>query len=256
MFKETPFPPPWLFPILSWIVALYFLTGAWGHLGLPPKIEKLDGPLVLATLALVFIFLPFFRHIKISKLIELERELKETKTSLQEFKSEIRNTLNVLSTNVNTLGNVSSNVTLNIPGLAELQETKKELEQLPKPEGNQQLEELKRSVQIDSDDLLNSLATARIQIERYLRRILGKRTETGKDDRGVRFMTLRKLFELFEREYPDYQAVRSGFEDINHILNAAVHGQIVPKKQAIAAFEIAADMVTILRQLAGENEKA
>src|SRR5207247_10316556 len=100
MSKQTRFPPPWLFPILSWIVGLYFLTGALGHLGFPPKIEKLDGPLVLATLALVFMFLPFFRRITIDQLIKLERELKETKTSLQALKRKIRNTQHVLSTNV------------------------------------------------------------------------------------------------------------------------------------------------------------
>jgi amino acid transporter len=111
--------PALVFPVLSWLVALYFLIGFLDKSGFPPTFTSATG--ALGAPALFFLFLPFFNKIKIGKVLELEREVEKAQKELSDFKGEIRSTLSLLSTNVNTIGGMTNQINLTIPGLAELQ---------------------------------------------------------------------------------------------------------------------------------------
>jgi hypothetical protein len=96
--------PTWGLPALSWLVSFYFLIGFVINIGFPPERSLFSGDALSVFLWLLFLFLPFFSKVKIGNLIELEREIEKTKQDLQDFKTEIRNNIAVLSTNVNTIG--------------------------------------------------------------------------------------------------------------------------------------------------------
>jgi uncharacterized membrane protein YhdT len=57
----------WIFPLLSWIVAAYFLIGFLKKSGFPPAFSVETAGLAIP--ALLFLFLPFFKKIKIGKLL-------------------------------------------------------------------------------------------------------------------------------------------------------------------------------------------
>jgi len=108
--------PDWALPLFSWIVSFYFLLGFTNKLGFPPSSSELNDVILLVFLWLFFLFLPFFSKIKIGKMIELEREITKTKEELSSFKQDIRNELSLISTSINTIGNLSSQVTVNTQG--------------------------------------------------------------------------------------------------------------------------------------------
>ena len=89
--------PSWGLPAISWLISLYFLSGVSSHLGFPPTIKITVGHLVYIVLWLFFLFLPFFKRIKIGKILELEREVEKTKTDIKEFKEEVRTNLSHLN---------------------------------------------------------------------------------------------------------------------------------------------------------------
>ena len=107
--------PAWGLPALSWLISFYFLAGFVSNAGFPPSRTVLTGDALYVFLWLFFLFLPFFSKIKIGGFLELERQVEQAKQELREFKSEVRNSLSVLSTNVNTIGGMSNSVTVNIP---------------------------------------------------------------------------------------------------------------------------------------------
>jgi hypothetical protein len=99
--------PSWIFPAMAWVVALYFLCGFLRNVGFPPDRKLFIADVLFGLLGLFFLFLPFFKKIKIGKILELEREVEKAKEDLHEFKAEVRNNLSVLSTNVNTIGGMT-----------------------------------------------------------------------------------------------------------------------------------------------------
>jgi hypothetical protein len=112
--------PIWALPALSWLVSFYFLIGFASNVGFPPDRALLISDAVYVGLWLLFLFLPFISKLKIGQFLELEREVERARDELQQFKTEIRSSLSVLSTSVNTIGSMNNQVTVNIPGLAEV----------------------------------------------------------------------------------------------------------------------------------------
>lgn len=88
--------PIWALPALSWLVSFYFLLGFVSNLGFPPDRSLLTGDALYVFLWLFFLFLPFFKKIKIGSVLELEREVERAKEELREFKAEMRTNLSVL----------------------------------------------------------------------------------------------------------------------------------------------------------------
>ncbi len=126
--------PNWALPALSWLVSFYFLFGFAFNTEYPPDRSLFAGDALFIFLWLFFLFLPFFSKVKIGKLLELEREVGRTKQDLQDFKIETRNSLAVLSTNVNTMGNMTNQITVNVPASQDSQSAKpSEERQVAKP---------------------------------------------------------------------------------------------------------------------------
>lgn len=240
--------PNWGLPAFSWLVSFYFLFGFILDVGFPPKLDISAGHVFFAALWLFFLFLPFFRRVKIGRFLELERELEQTKAELREFKSDVRNNLAVISTNINTIGNLSNQVTVNVPGVADLAEIRTRLDQLTRPGTQEEAREIRNEVAaIDGEDQIMALARTRIKIESLLREIMGKQTVMPPDGRTtVKFMSLSQLTRMFFDRYPHHRNLEEPLQYVLRICNAAIHAQRVSQAQADEALEIGSRVQAIL----------
>lgn len=247
--------PVWALPALSWLVSFYFLLGFAANVGFPPDRRLLVGDALYVCLWLFFLFLPFFTKIKIGTFLELEREVAKAKEELREFKAEVRNSMSVLSTNVNTIGGMTNQVTVNIPGLAELREARQEVEQKSPEEARQSAGQVEERILLQSEDTTLALARTRIDIERLLREIMGRRTSVsqGKDD-AVKFMSMGRLFDLFVSQNEQLAYLRTPFKYVSQVCNAAIHAQRVSPEQADEALALGAQIIAVLKELAGKAE--
>lgn len=253
--KPEPKMPVWALPALSWLVSVYFLLSFAANVGFPPDRQLLIGDALYVLLWLFFLFLPFFKKIKIGSFLELEREVAKAKEELREFKAEVRNSMSVLSTNVNTIGGMTNQVTVNIPGLAELREARKIVEAKAPTEAKQTAEQVEERILLQSEDTTLALARTRIDIERLLRQILGKRTSltAGKED-AVKFLGINKLFDLFISQNEQFAYLSKPFRYVTQVCNGAIHAQRVSDDQAQEALALGAEVIAVLKEFAGEVE--
>jgi hypothetical protein len=246
--------PTWAMPALSWIISFYFLLGFVSNVGFPPDRSLLVGDGVYVGLWLFFLFLPFFSKVKVGQLLELEREVERAKEDLHQFKSEIRNSLSVLSTTVNTIGSMTNQVTVNIPGLSELQRAREEVEHRVSPKAQDEANDLKRSLLLESEDTTMALARTRIEIERLLREILGKRTSVNDiQTKAIKFASARRLFDVFLQENERYSYLLEPFIYVMQVCNAAIHAQSVSDEQAKEALALGATIIATLSDFSPEK---
>lgn len=247
--------PAWALPLVSWVVSLYFLLGFAKNVGFPPDRRLFAGDGLYVLLWLFFLFLPFFTKIKIGGFLELEREVARAKEELRDFKSEIRNSMSVLSTNVNTIGGMTNQVTVNIPGLAELREARRTFDAEVPPRAKQTAEQVEERILLQSEDTTLALARTRIEIERLLRKILGKQASLspGKEQ-AVRFLGINRLFEIFIAQNEQLAYLTKPFRYITQVCNAAIHSRSVTAEQAQEVLALGAQMISVLKEIAGETE--
>jgi hypothetical protein len=244
--------PEWGLPALSWLISFYFLSSFVANAGFPPHREILIGDAFYVLLWLFFLFLPFFSKIKIGGFLELERQVEQAREDLREFKAEVRNSLSVLSTNVNTIGGMSNHVTVNIPGLQELREARETVESNA-PQSTDEARQVEKKLMMQSEDTTLALARTRIEIERYLRKILGKRVAITSNLQRAKLMGARQLFGEFLREYPDLSYLKRSFEYVTQICNAAIHAQHVPDEKAQEALALGAQIIAVLNDISGQD---
>lgn len=246
--------PGWLLPALSWGVSLYFFAGLVRDTGFWPTGATLNNHAAALALFLFFLFLPFFSKIKIGKLLEIEREVDKAKKDLEGFKAEVRNNLSVISTNVNTISG-SNQLTVNLPNTNEIREAREEIENnspdsLTKQNKQDELEQL-----LQREDPTLALAWTRIEIERLVRKILGKRTAASPDElEAIKFATLPRLFNQFTTQYPRYQYLNDAFRYVIQVCNAAIHGQNISYNQALEAAGLGGKIITTLQNLTDNDQ--
>ena len=245
--------PLWGLAALSWLVSFYFLSGFILNVGFPPLRSIAPADVLYASLWLFFLFLPFFNKIKIGKFIELERELTRTQYELKEFKTEIRNNLTVLSTNVNTIGNLSNQVTVNLPGIGELEALKRKVDDQATPKAKEEVDDIRAGLLLESEDTVMALARTRIKIEYLLRKILGKNSVNALRDQTVKYMGVRQMFTMFVKENPQYEFLMEPFLYVNQVCNTAIHAQRVPEEQSSEALDLGARVLAVLSDIAAIN---
>jgi hypothetical protein len=247
--------PSWVLPTLSWVVAGYFLLGFVFDVGFPPHSESVAAHPLFSLLWLFFLFLPFFTKIRIGKLLELERGVERAKEELREFRAEVRNSLSVLSTNVNTIGGMTNQVTVNVPGLTELRKAREVIEKRSPAESGETAQQAQERFFLEGEDPTLTLAWTRIEIERLLRGILGRRTSlaSGKEEE-LKFAGVRQLFNLFISEHQELAYLKMPFRYVTQICNAAIHAQRLSPDQAREALGLGAQIIAVLKDLPnGQN---
>lgn len=250
----------WWLTVPSWILTLYFGIGFVEKAGFPPNADLLIVDALFVGISLFFLFLPFFKKIKIGSLIELERELleakKETsavKDELREFKNEVRNTVSVISSNA-----ISQHVNVNLPRAEELRQQQEKIEENLESFGRQQADDMEAELQ--SGEITYALAKIRIDIERLLRTILGRRTDSS--DGSItslehrKFRSIEKMFDLLIEEESTLAYLRSPLRNVLAVCNAAIHAQTVSPDQAGEALKLGAHIIAALKDYQGSKDNA
>ncbi|WP_428421146.1 hypothetical protein [Methylibium sp.] len=252
---------------ISWLVAAYFGVGFVAKAGFPPRPDLLIADAFFVALFLFFLFLPFFNKIKLGSWLELEREVKEAKKEasaakeeLREFKAEVRNSLSVVSTTLNNQRQQTHVIVNNsAPEPATLREQQQKIEetfQTPQWEARAEKYAVETKAQED-EDVAYILAKVRIDIERLLRAILGRRVKTLSSSANIiRMASLRQLFNELVKSDSQYESLYESFNYVNRVCNAAIHGQIVTKDQAAEALKLGALIIEVLQQHPDGGETA
>ncbi len=242
-----------LYPF-SWIVAAYFGVGFIAKAGFPPKTDLLIGDALFVAIFLFFLFLPFFNKIKVGSWLELEREIKEAKKEataakqeLADFKIEVRNTLNVVSTQ-------RTNVYVNgAPNAAQLREQQAAVATKLNSTEQSTVEKYEETVKSqESDDVAYVLAKVRIDIERLLRTVVGRRIGPV-PNANIKLASARQLFDTLIQTEEAWEYLQRPFEYVNRVCNAAIHGQLVSSEQADEALKLGAQIIAALKQHPNAN---
>lgn len=245
--------PNWLLIIVSWGFSAYFLFTFHNGIDLANPSDIPQIYYLFLVLGVLLAFLPFLKRVKIWKLLELERDIRETKNEIKEFKTEFQQMLSIISTNINTMVNQTNTITVNVPGTGELLEAKEKLAQSSNEETKQASEEIKEELLLEDEDTIMALARTRIRLEYLLRTVLNKRLETEKSTENIKFMSLSRLYRIFSKKYPEYKNLEKSFNYVRQICNAAIHAQKVPEEQALEALNIGANLIAILDNVANSQ---
>jgi hypothetical protein len=248
--KDTNQMPIWVLPVFSWLVSLYFFTGIAANFSFTPSPKFTANQTIILSLWLFFAFLPFFTRIKIGKFLELEREIKKANTEIKEFKEEVRFNLSMVSTSINTIGNLSNQVTVNLPGIAALEEDKRKLDESD-PSSKRKAEEIREELTIEGEDTVMALARTRIRIEYLLRKILAKHPAAlSYYAKPAKFLSQTQLIRAFLKEYESYSHLEKPFLNVMDVCNAAMHSQWVSNAQAGDSLDVGARIIAILADVA------
>ena len=97
-----------------------------------------------------------------------------------------------------------------------------------------------------------ALARLRMDLERELRRVLGRRLAIDDPSRmRGRFLSARSLFGQLAAVVPRYGHMRESFDYLLQVCNAAIHGQRIPEDVAHEAIDMGLRM---LRELENQQE--
>jgi hypothetical protein len=113
---------------------------------------------------------------------------------------------------LNSIGNQSNQVTVNVPSLAELESIRRDLDEHGSARTAEEAKEIRSKLVMEGEDTVMALARTRIRIEYLPRKLRGKRT-SGQiaPDRGIKFLTLQQMFTLLldqpshRRQVPNFK---------------------------------------------------
>jgi hypothetical protein len=239
--------------ILSWIIALYFGVGFVAKAGFPPNANLLIGDALFVGLTLFFLFLPFFDKIKIASWIEIERKVEEAKKEavaakeeLREFKTEVRTTMSVVSSN-----SIRQNINVQIQPNA-IREQGAQVEQNLGEEARRKASAVESELQAEPDVNV-ALAKVRIDIERLLRGILGATLKTPNVNKQTRYLTIPKMLDQLIEHDESYAYLAEPMKLVLTVCNAAIHAQYVTKEQADEALLLGSKVIAALKQHPGAD---
>ncbi len=240
--------PIWLLTLISWLFSAYFLISFHLNVNLSQPVPTMY--YLFLVLGVSLAFLPFMSKIKIGTLLELERQIKETKNEVKDFKEETRQMLSIISTNVNTIGNLSNTININLPKMGQLSQAKEAFVQQSDPETLQESEKIRDELSLESEDTILALAKTRIKLELLLRKILGKRIKSvSGDSKDIKYTSFGQLYRRFLKEYPEHTSLESSFAYVGQICNAAIHAQRVSEGQASEALDLGAKLIAFLDKI-------
>lgn len=222
---------------VCWSLSAYFLVVAHLQCDLPLVVTPESSFLII--LSIVLFLIPFAQSVSFGSLFKYESKIEEVKKDVREFKDEFRQTLLVQSTLLqNVSQNVSQHTIVNLPPLSEARQAEQALDE-HSGNGMNRLEinnEIQEFIVQGRDDPNLALAKLRMELEIQLRRILGKTLESSK--KPIKFMSTRSLWTEYIKMDPSKAYLVDGFNFVNGVANAAIHGQRISKPHAEEAFTV------------------
>ena len=202
-------------------------------------------------LSIFLILIPLVKSIKFLNIFELEKEIKKTKEEVKDFKTEIRQSISLLTNSLTaSIGNMNNNVTVHIPGVEQLRKANKTIEERGYVKEDISFQDIKEELSInDDEDTIMALAKTRIKIESLLREILNKRTNLINANKSIKFMGLNELFKQFTNQNPKYKYLNNSFRYVQQICNAAIHGLNISLGQAEEALELGTRIIKELEYI-------
>ncbi len=215
---------------------------------------------VLLLFSIALILLPFLKTIKIGKYLELERNIKETKEEVKDFKTEIRQNFQTLSSTLTaTLSSINkqvvnhtTNVGMNAPTLPDnvLPGLESEIDKIVKAKLEQLGQQFNKHttdyIHVPDDNLL--MFKVRYNIETQLKRIWENRFITDIEYDRYRHKPIIKIIQdLTEKEIID-KSFYSILREILSICNYAIHGENVTENQVHFIKNSSPQVIDYLRQ--------
>lgn len=242
-----------VFPFLCRLIGCCLFVIALYGIGFPPKNDLGTTSGFLLVLSLFFILLPLAKKISLGKLLTFEREIEKVKTEVTDFKTETREFINFYSNVITAISNtVNQTVNVHLPGKEQVQEAKDELKSTIHQEDNGTSieDELEEYISLSGNDVSFALARLRMDLEKSMRIILGKRTRTSDPtEMKSKYMSARQLFKELTIQYPNYKGMHSSYDYIIKICNAAIHGQQVSSGHAHEALYMGLQMLKELERV-------
>jgi len=228
------------FPLLCRLTGSALLLLALYGLGFPPKDNIGSSQIVLFILGTFFLLVPVAKKISLGKWLSFESELEKVREDVSDFKSETRQYLSVYSNMVNAISNtVNQTVNVHLPGPAEAEEAKDDLRSTLGEEPLNTLNQADEYLSLSGNDINYALAKLRMDLERRLREILGKRiTTSAPQDMKGQFLSARSLFKQLAKEIPKYKGMQTSFDYVLKVCNAAIHGQTIFDGHGLEAINI------------------
>lgn len=236
-----------VFPFLCRLIAVALILQAFYAIGFPPEKVLNPSAITLLVFSAFFVLLPIAKKMSIGKLLTYEKEVEKVKNEVGEFKAETREFLAVYSNMITAISNtVNQTVNVHLPGKEQVREAKEELNStLKDKESPESMEdELEAYLNQSDNDVNFALARLRMELERSLREILGRRTQTA-DPLAMKskYLSARQLFRELVSQYPDYKGLHSSFDYILKVCNAAIHGQKISEGHAHEAIYMGLKML-------------
>ena len=241
--------------VLSGLIAVYFIWAFHMHAGFPPAAPLTPTAATYLVLFIFFFVLPFAQRLRLGKLIDFEAKVEQVRAEVKEVRTETRELLSTVSVLANTISvSMSQSVVVNVPSLEDARAARDEL--LPAlthfPEPTRQEKNILEYLGAGDSDVHYALVRLRMDLERELRRVLGKRLES--DDpakmRG-KFLSAHTLFRQLVSAIPRYRHMQGSFNYLLEVCNAAIHGQRIPENIAHEAMDMG---FRVLRELESEVE--
>lgn len=225
--------------LMTWSIGWYLFFKVIGKIDPNISCDICPAHWMIFFTSLFLLFLPFVKKIEFGKIFKIEKEIKETKQELKDFKSDTFNNLNLISSNINLLSqNLSNNITIyNQAPDAETLREENEVLKNTQPNIKEETDKLKEEFKIvESEEewiWVYNLLKLRIRIEKELREILSKRTsvKNATDLSGIKFYSIGKLFEIYLDMFPSSSHLLRSFKLFSSVANAAIHGQSINQSQ-------------------------
>ncbi len=241
----------WVVPTVCWILSAYFFTLFHVSSGFPPIDLAKNSSWALLLLSLTLFLVPIAKRIKLGKFFEFESKINEIKNDVNEFKVETRQTISMITSNINTISNLSNTINVNIPGREELEDAKEQVKEVHTSSTNEEIMEIKEQLVLEDEDRIMALARTKILIEQTLRKILGKRlVSPGLENRDLTFLSARSLFKQFASDNKSHGPLIKPLDYVLKVCNAALHGQRVSPNEAEEALNMGANLIAIFNDVA------
>jgi hypothetical protein len=243
-------------PILSRVIAGYFIWAFHLHVGFPPLTSLTPTAATYLALSVFFTMAPYAQRLKLGKFIEFEARIERVQTEVKEVHTATRELLSTVSVLANAVSvKTNQNVVVNVPsvedGRTALDDMLPAITHSPGPDSRER--RILEYLGAGNSDVHYALARLRMELERELRRVLGKRLESGDPARmRDKFLSARALFRRLTSAIPRYRHMQGSFNYLLQVCNAAIHGQRLPEDVAHEAIDLG---LRVLHELENEQEQ-
>jgi hypothetical protein len=242
----------------SAFLAAYFFIAFIMANGFPPR-KPLDATSTsYLVLFVFFLLLPSARKLKLGKILEYEAKVREIKEGIDQFKAETRELISIQNGFISSFNvAIRQNQAVNNNFYLDPGEYKRAQEQITSTVGegagkDKLNAETERLFAEAGSDPNYALAILRMQLEKELRRTLGKQGAPLDVNQAstVKSLSARSLFSLFTEKYPKYRAIEESFAYVMQICNAGIHGRSISDDDTQAALEMGIRILDALKKIA------